>query len=339
MPSPSPTDSKNIPSVTFPPKSSSIVHFAPDSTRRDSNEEDDEEDANPDFDREMSLADSLLNGGSGGKSRRGEKGHPFRSLTPRRIGLIAGTLLLVIFWFGKGTGTGRDSDDLAGGGEGRELLGGAGGGMGGGGGAGGQPGGVKAGGQLGDDTIAAAPVAPHRPVQVDELPANIEDTDGPGLGLPPSSPQKQAGTTTSGPCTPPPGQKPSTYALMIDAGSTGSRLHLYTFSHCDPTPGALPKLEHEGFFTTKPGLSAYSGRPKEAAESLRGLMEHAMKDIPAKERACSPVAVKATAGLRMLGVTESTDILDEVERWLKSEWPFSVIEDGVVIMDGRDEGK
>ncbi|GAA5914833.1 guanosine diphosphatase [Sporobolomyces salmoneus] len=155
--------------------------------------------------------------------------------------------------------------------------------------------------------------------------------------LPDTSPQKQP-SAQQGKCTPPPGQKATTYAIMIDAGSTGSRLHLYTFSHCDPDPKALPKLEDEGFYTTKPGLSDYKGRPADAAESLRGLMEHAIDGIPKSERACTPIAVKATAGLRLLGQKQSQEILDEVERWLKEEWPFSVVKDGVVVMDGRDEG-
>ncbi|GAA6062555.1 hypothetical protein JCM10212_004116 [Sporobolomyces blumeae] len=155
--------------------------------------------------------------------------------------------------------------------------------------------------------------------------------------LPSNSPQKQASADQKK-CTPPPGKKATSYALMIDAGSTGSRLHLYTFSHCDPDPAALPKLEDEGFYTTKPGLSDYAGRPKDAAESLRGLMDHAIAGIPKEERACTPIAVKATAGLRLLGQKRSDEILNEIERWLKEEWPFSVVQDGVVVMDGRDEG-
>jgi guanosine-diphosphatase len=156
--------------------------------------------------------------------------------------------------------------------------------------------------------------------------------------LPPSSPQRQKGVGEKKKCTPPPGKKALSYALMVDAGSTGSRLHLYTFSHCDPSPDALPKLEDEGFFTTKPGLSSYAGRPKEAAESLRGLMDHALEGIDPSERACTPIAVKATAGLRMLGEEESGAILKAVESWLRQEFPFQLIDDGVVIMDGRDEG-
>ncbi|GAA6048312.1 hypothetical protein JCM3770_000943 [Rhodotorula araucariae] len=174
------------------------------------------------------------------------------------------------------------------------------------------------------ETMTAGGVAPKEAaVRVDKLP--------------PGSPQKQQSASSSK-CTPPKGQKATTYAIMIDAGSTGSRLHLYTFSHCDPDPKALPKLEDELFVTTMPGLSSYKGKPRDAAESLRSLLDQAFKAVPESERACTPLAVKATAGLRLLGSRESQDILDEVERWLNEEWPFSVVKDGVVVMDGKDEG-
>lgn len=244
-----------------------------------------------DYELEMSLANSALNG----RRNTSDKAHPFRSLTPKRVGLIAGVLLLLIFWFGKGTGSSTTTSE-----KGVAIV---------------------------EDETLNAPNG----VAVNEEEIDIEK-------LPPSSPQKNPGASSSR-CTPPKGQKPTSYALMIDAGSTGSRLHLYTFSHCDPTPGAVPKLEDEGFYTTKPGLSAYAGRPKEAAESLRSLLQHAKDGVPESEWSCTPVAVKATAGLRLTGERESKAILREVERWLNAEWPFNVVEDGVVIMDGRDEGE
>lgn len=155
--------------------------------------------------------------------------------------------------------------------------------------------------------------------------------------LPSDSPQKlpNAGSRK---CTPPPGQKEKTYALMIDAGSTGSRLHVYTFAHCDPTPGALPKLEDEQFYALTPGLSSFAGRPDDAAESLRPLLAKAVAFVPKKEQACTPIAVKATAGLRLTGEKESRAILDKITEWLSEEWPFSLVEDGVVVMEGKDEG-
>ena len=157
------------------------------------------------------------------------------------------------------------------------------------------------------------------------------------------SPSAQKGALTN--CQLPSGKPEIQYALMIDAGSTGSRMHVYTFSNCLPAgqplseaQNALPTLKEELFYPITPGLSSYKGNPKAAAKSLQEIMQKALKAVPESERSCTPIAVKATAGLRLLGKKESQDILNEVERYLREEWPFHVVEDGVVIMDGKDEG-
>ncbi|EIW74609.1 hypothetical protein CONPUDRAFT_113157 [Coniophora puteana RWD-64-598 SS2] len=125
------------------------------------------------------------------------------------------------------------------------------------------------------------------------------------------------------------------YALMIDAGSTGSRIHVYKFHNCGPAPA----FEYEVFKMTQPGLSDYSGRPTDAAKSLDELLDVAMQTVPASLRKCTPVAVKATAGLRMLGAAQAQAILDAVEKHLKEDYPFPLPDkEGVVIMDGKDEG-
>ncbi|KAL4263475.1 GDA1/CD39 NTPase family protein [Pleurotus pulmonarius] len=125
------------------------------------------------------------------------------------------------------------------------------------------------------------------------------------------------------------------YALMIDAGSTGSRIHVYKFNNCGPSPS----YEYETFKQIQPGLSKYSGKAAEAAQSLDVLMDEAMRVVPEDLRKCTPVAVKATAGLRLLGTTESGAILDAVRDRLHMKYPFVLAEkDGVVVMDGKDEG-
>jgi guanosine-diphosphatase len=130
---------------------------------------------------------------------------------------------------------------------------------------------------------------------------------------------------------------------MIDAGSTGSRIHVYKFNNC----GASPELENEVFKQTKKiegqssGLSAYADDPEAAAKSLDILMEEAMSVVPDKLKSCSPVAVKATAGLRLIGPEKSQRILDAVRARLETKYPFPVVskeENGVAIMDGSDEG-
>jgi guanosine-diphosphatase len=122
---------------------------------------------------------------------------------------------------------------------------------------------------------------------------------------------------------------------MIDAGSTGSRIHIYKFNNC----GSSPSYEYEVFKQRQPGLSGYADAPHEAAKSLDILFDEALRVVPLSMRACTPVAVKATAGLRLLPGSQSKDILDAVTHRINSKYPFALHEpDGVVIMDGKDEG-
>jgi hypothetical protein len=175
-------------------------------------------------------------------------------------------------------------------------------------------------------------------------------------------PKKRPSADPAASCIPVSGKPEHQYALMIDAGSTGSRIHIYDFRFCaDPNaPGqtdVLPTLAHEGFFQRQGGLSSFRGKPKEAAErcvqsldagvrrfelshSLRMLLEEAVKGVPQSEHHCTPIAVKATAGLRLLGTKESDAILRSVRSWLETEWPFPVVPgvEGVGVMEGRDEG-
>ncbi|KAJ2829762.1 Guanosine-diphosphatase [Coemansia furcata] len=134
---------------------------------------------------------------------------------------------------------------------------------------------------------------------------------------------------------PHPGRPLIQYVLMIDAGSTGSRIHVYKFNYCKDHA----MLEDEIFQQIKPGLSAFDDDATGAAHSLDGLMEAAMKGVPESLRACTPIAVKATAGLRMLGAEKSDRILEAIRTRLATEYPFKFIpKNAVEIMDGKDEG-
>lgn len=89
------------------------------------------------------------------------------------------------------------------------------------------------------------------------------------------------------------------------------------------------------------GLSSYKTDVEGAAKSLDPLMEVAMQTIPEEYKSCSPIAVKATAGLRLLGDEMSLKILNAVRERLETVYPFPVVsreKGGVQIMKGEDEG-
>ena len=68
------------------------------------------------------------------------------------------------------------------------------------------------------------------------------------------------------------------YVVMIDAGSTGSRVHVYEFNTCVKPP----QLLSEEFEMLKPGLSSFDTDTVGAAKSLDPLLEVALKKVPKK---------------------------------------------------------
>lgn len=125
------------------------------------------------------------------------------------------------------------------------------------------------------------------------------------------------------------------FAVVIDCGSTGSRVHVY---HFDEKVELLDMGgELELFVQKKPGLSAFSADPKKGGDSLRELLDKAVAAVPEKLRTTTPVRVGATAGLRLLPGDEAENLLKAV-RSVLGEYPFTHTDGSVSILDGADEG-
>lgn len=123
------------------------------------------------------------------------------------------------------------------------------------------------------------------------------------------------------------------YGAVIDAGSTGSRVLAFAF-HKSYLNGRLV-LDDELFVELKPGLSSLT--PAKGADQISQLLDEARKFIPQEYWTSTPLALKATAGLRLLGASQSEEILNAI-RELFSSSGFSTTENSVEIMDGTDEG-
>mmetsp|Transcript_2169 Transcript_2169/g.6461 ORF Transcript_2169/g.6461 Transcript_2169/m.6461 type:complete len:435 (+) Transcript_2169:340-1644(+) len=125
------------------------------------------------------------------------------------------------------------------------------------------------------------------------------------------------------------------YGLMIDAGSTGSRMHTFVF-----TKGSENNLQliTEDFFALKPGLSNYKEDAKAASESLDPLLARSRSIVPEHLHSSTPVYLRATAGLRMLGPELSENILREVRSKLKNSGFRFDSDNWASILGGNDEG-
>uniref|UniRef100_A0A3Q2QFC9 nucleoside diphosphate phosphatase n=1 Tax=Fundulus heteroclitus TaxID=8078 RepID=A0A3Q2QFC9_FUNHE len=123
------------------------------------------------------------------------------------------------------------------------------------------------------------------------------------------------------------------YGIMFDAGSTGTRVHIFRFQ----MENEAPRLDHETFRAIKPGLSAYADDPQKCSAGIMELLDVARSTVPPSKWTRTPVVLKATAGLRMLPGEKANKLLDRV-RALFQNSPFQSRDDSVSIMEGTDEG-
>ncbi|KAK6151894.1 hypothetical protein DH2020_014529 [Rehmannia glutinosa] len=126
------------------------------------------------------------------------------------------------------------------------------------------------------------------------------------------------------------------YAVIFDAGSSGSRVHVFCFNQqLDLVPMGQ---DLELFLQRKPGLSGYAKDPEAAANSLSYLLEKAEAAVPKELRHNTPVRVGATAGLRQLEGDASDRILLAVREFLKNKSSLKSKADWVTVLDGNQEG-
>ncbi|NWI90597.1 ENTP6 diphosphohydrolase, partial [Pitta sordida] len=124
------------------------------------------------------------------------------------------------------------------------------------------------------------------------------------------------------------------YGIMFDAGSTGTRIHVFKFTQ---QPRETPKLTHETFKALKPGLSAYADDVEKSGQGIKELLEVAKKEVPTGLWKFTPLVLKATAGLRLLPGEKAQKLLDKVKEIFQAS-PFFVRDNCVSIMNGTDEG-
>ena len=131
------------------------------------------------------------------------------------------------------------------------------------------------------------------------------------------------------------------YAVIVDAGSSGSRLMVYSWRDVERERSVrveknmpldvLPVVEKgtwEGSqrpwqVKLEPGLSSFAGRVDDVRVYLEELFSHVQSVVPPDAWARTPIHVLATAGMRMLEPTARKAILQETCRVLHT-LPFAV---------------
>ncbi|KAF6776865.1 hypothetical protein AHF37_03364 [Paragonimus kellicotti] len=128
------------------------------------------------------------------------------------------------------------------------------------------------------------------------------------------------------------------YGVVFDAGSTGSRVHVFELTRQNLKDVDAPlTLTDELFEQVHPGLSSYADNPEQAAESLQPLLKAALKRVPRGYCSNTSVVLRATAGLRLLSAQKADNILAAVRQKLSASCLLQST-NAVSILDGNLEG-
>jgi ectonucleoside triphosphate diphosphohydrolase 4 len=133
------------------------------------------------------------------------------------------------------------------------------------------------------------------------------------------------------------------YGIIIDAGSTGSRLFLYRW--WSPSVKELIKIEpvldeNRQAIVRKvsPGLSTFGTKPEDASAYIRPLLDYAYRYIPSNKRDTASFFLFATAGMRLLPFDQQEAVVKSLREGLPKMTKIKIVPENVQIIDGKWEG-
>ena len=123
------------------------------------------------------------------------------------------------------------------------------------------------------------------------------------------------------------------YALLLDCGSRGTRLHVYRRIR-DSLEDLLPQSKK-----IMPGLSHYASSPGDSVSYILPLFTAARDMIPAAEHKHTEVFILGTGGLRLLTANSEAGLYDALVAGLNSHPmnPFQLRRDQVLTISGAAE--
>ncbi|KAF8275135.1 nucleoside phosphatase family-domain-containing protein [Lactarius quietus] len=150
------------------------------------------------------------------------------------------------------------------------------------------------------------------------------------------------------------------FGIVVDAGSSGSRLQIYSWtdarmvrdvlgaeaSRSLPRVGKGTERDEDWVIKAEPGISSFADNLDDIPSYLAPLLEHARNHIPPSLHSETPLFLLATAGMRLLSLEQQADVLQTTCDFLRFHSDFRI--DGpssagpcgssIRIITGEEEG-
>lgn len=143
--------------------------------------------------------------------------------------------------------------------------------------------------------------------------------------------------------------KHSRYGVILDAGSSGTRIYVYKWKH--PAAAAkhastselrsLPKLKLKKSKKIHPGVSTFAQDVASVGpDHLQSLIDVALKEVPAAMVPETPVFLMATAGVRFLPKHQQSGLLQGICTYFRENTSFDLPDcnSHIQVISGETEG-
>lgn len=137
----------------------------------------------------------------------------------------------------------------------------------------------------------------------------------------------------------------TTYGVIVDCGSSGTRAHIYEWDSKLSFPELLNHIEPMRDRTDKdkavskkitPGLSTLKDNPSAASEYMKPIVDFITEKVPRKWHKSTSIYMMATAGMRLLDERTQLKILGDIAYDLRGKHGFAKVK--ISVISGQAEG-
>ncbi|XP_061836508.1 ectonucleoside triphosphate diphosphohydrolase 4 isoform X1 [Nerophis lumbriciformis] len=135
------------------------------------------------------------------------------------------------------------------------------------------------------------------------------------------------------------------YGLVVDCGSSGSRVYVYCWPRHNGNPLELLDIRQmrdqnrkSVVMKIKPGISELATTPEKASDYIHPLLSFAAEHVPKNKHIETPLYILCTAGMRILPVSQQEAILEDLRTDIPVHFNFLFSDSHVEVISGKQEG-
>ncbi|TMS03146.1 Ectonucleoside triphosphate diphosphohydrolase 4 [Larimichthys crocea] len=135
------------------------------------------------------------------------------------------------------------------------------------------------------------------------------------------------------------------YGLVVDCGSSGSRVFVYCWPRHNGNPHELLDIQQMRdqhrkpvVMKIKPGISDLAKTPEKASDYIYPLLSFAAQHIPKNKHQETPLYILCTAGMRILPESQQEALLEDLRTDIPVHFNFLFSDSHVEVISGKQEG-